>query len=135
MKPQHPKPAFEPNAFYERVLMLRRDRPAAFDSLAPVTKIALGQYEAQKREHERLRTIRDEPRRQHKRRQNAYPASTKAKDTGREKEVMPEEKESIYDKIRREAKEKQDAERERVRRVREFMEKGNTPTWLQRLNK
>jgi hypothetical protein len=34
--------SFEPNAFYERVLELRRDRPAAFDSLAPVTKLALG---------------------------------------------------------------------------------------------
>jgi hypothetical protein len=51
------------------------------------------------------------------------------------KEVMPEEKESIYDKIRREMREKQDAERERRARVREFMEKGNTPSWLQRLNK
>ena len=60
--------------------------------------------------------------------------STKAK-TGREKEAMPEEKESIYDKIRREAREKQDAERERRERVREFMEKGNTPSWLQRLNR
>ncbi len=56
-----PARLFEPNAFYERVLELRRDRPAAFASLAPVTKLALGAYEAQKREHERLRTIRDEP--------------------------------------------------------------------------
>jgi hypothetical protein len=48
---------------------------------------------------------------------------------------MPEEKESIYDKIRREAREKQDAERERRARVREVMEKGNTPSWLQRLNR
>ncbi len=48
---------------------------------------------------------------------------------------MPEEKESIYDKIRREAKEKQAAELERRARVREVMEKGNTPSWLQRLNK
>jgi hypothetical protein len=58
---ESPKLAFEPNAFYERVLELRRDRPAAFDSLAPVTKLALGQYEAQKREHQRLAAIRDEP--------------------------------------------------------------------------
>ena len=58
---------------------------------------------------------------------------TKAKE--REKEVMPEEKESIYDKIRREAREKQDAERERRARVREVMEKGNTPSWLQKLNR
>jgi hypothetical protein len=61
MKPQHPKPAFEPNAFYEKILQLRRDHPAAFDSLAPVTKLALGAYEAQKREAERLQEIRDEP--------------------------------------------------------------------------
>ena len=56
-----PAGGFEPNAFYERVLELRRDRPAAFDALSPTTKLKLGQYEAQKREHERLRTIRDEP--------------------------------------------------------------------------
>ncbi len=61
-KPKLPPAAgFEPNAFYERVLELRRDRPTAFDSLAPVTKIALGAYEALKREHERLQAIKDEP--------------------------------------------------------------------------
>jgi hypothetical protein len=60
---------------------------------------------------------------------------TKAKDTERGEVTMPEEKESIYDKIRREAKEKQAAELERRARVREVMEKGNTPSWLQRLNK
>ncbi len=61
-KPKHPLAAgFEPNAFYERVLELRRDRPAAFDSLAPVTKLALGAYEAQQREAARLQAIRDEP--------------------------------------------------------------------------
>jgi DNA-binding protein H-NS len=48
---------------------------------------------------------------------------------------MAEEKESIYDKIRREAREKQEAERERRARVREVMEKGNTPSWLQKLNR
>jgi hypothetical protein len=58
---ESPKLAFELNAFYEKILDLRRDRPAAFDSLAPVTKLALGQYEAQKREHSRLQAIRDEP--------------------------------------------------------------------------
>ncbi|MDQ3686723.1 MAG: hypothetical protein M3430_14165 [Acidobacteriota bacterium] len=55
-----PKPAFEPNAFYERVIVLRRTDARAFDSLAPITKIALGHYEAQKREAERLQAIRDE---------------------------------------------------------------------------
>jgi hypothetical protein len=54
-----PAAGFAPNAFYERVLLLRRDRPAAFDALSPPTKLALGQYEAQKRE--RLQAIRDEP--------------------------------------------------------------------------
>jgi hypothetical protein len=59
-KPKLPPAAgFETNAFYEKILQLRRDRPTAFDSLAPVTKLALGQYEAQKRE--RLQAIRDEP--------------------------------------------------------------------------
>ena len=57
---ESPKPAFEPNAFYERVLELRRTDPRAFDSLAPVTRVALGAYEAQKREHERLQALRDE---------------------------------------------------------------------------
>jgi hypothetical protein len=52
---------FEPNAFYEKILELRRDRPPAFASLAPVTRLALGAYEAQKREHSRLAAIRNEP--------------------------------------------------------------------------
>ncbi len=52
---------FEPNAFYERVLMLRRTSPAAFASLAPVTKLSLGAYEALKREAARLQAIKDEP--------------------------------------------------------------------------
>ena len=56
-----PAGGFEPNAFYERVLELRRTNPAAFDSLAPVTKLALGAYEAQQREAARLQAIRDEP--------------------------------------------------------------------------
>jgi hypothetical protein len=61
-KPKLPMSAgFETNAFYEKISQLRRDRPAAFDSLAPVTRLALGAYEAQKREHERLQAIRNEP--------------------------------------------------------------------------
>ncbi len=58
---ESPKLAFEPNAFYERVMMLRRTNPAAFDSLAPVTKQALYAYETAKREHKRLQAIRNEP--------------------------------------------------------------------------
>jgi hypothetical protein len=56
-----PAGQFEINHFYERVLELRRTNPKAFDSLSPATKLALGQYEAQKREHTRLAAIRDEP--------------------------------------------------------------------------
>ncbi len=55
------QPQFEPNAFYEKVLDLRRNNPAAFDSLAPVTKQALYAYETAKREHSSLAAIRDEP--------------------------------------------------------------------------
>jgi len=46
---------------------------------------------------------------------------------------MAEEKESIYDKIRREAREKQDAERERRARFQKFMESGGRPLWEQKL--
>jgi hypothetical protein len=54
-----PAAGFEPNAFYEKILQLRRTNPAAFDALSPTTKLTLGAYEAQKRE--RLQAIRDEP--------------------------------------------------------------------------
>jgi hypothetical protein len=61
-KPKLPAPAgFERNAFYEKISQLRRDRPAAFDSLAPVTKQALYAYETAKREHKRLQAIRNTP--------------------------------------------------------------------------
>jgi hypothetical protein len=61
-KPKLPPAAgFEPNAFYEKVLDLRQTNPAAFASLAPVTKLALGAYEAQQREAARPQAIRDEP--------------------------------------------------------------------------
>jgi hypothetical protein len=58
---ESPKLAFEPNAFYEKISQLRRDRPAAFDSLAPVTKQALYAYETAKREAARLQAIRTNP--------------------------------------------------------------------------
>jgi hypothetical protein len=56
-----PAGGFEPNAFYEKVLDLRQTNPAAFASLAPVTKLALYAYETAKREHSRLAAIRDAP--------------------------------------------------------------------------
>ncbi len=52
---------FEPNAFYEKVLDLRRTSPSAFDSLAPATKQSLHAYETAKREAQRLQALRDEP--------------------------------------------------------------------------
>ncbi len=39
----------------------RKRTSAAFDSLAPVTKLALGAYSAAKREAARLQAIRNEP--------------------------------------------------------------------------
>ena len=61
-KPKLPPAAgFELNAFYEKILYLRRTNPAAFDSLAPVTKLTLGAYESAKREAARLQAIKDEP--------------------------------------------------------------------------
>ncbi len=57
-----PAAGFEPNAFYEKISQLRRDRPTAFDSFAPVTKQALYAYETAKREAARLQAIKDEPR-------------------------------------------------------------------------
>lgn len=56
-----PPLTFEPNAFYEKVLDLRRTNARAFDSLAPVTKQALYAYETAKRVHIRLEAVRDEP--------------------------------------------------------------------------
>ena len=54
------QPQLEANGFYERVIDLRRTNRKAFDVLSPVTKLALGEYEAQKREAARLQAIRDE---------------------------------------------------------------------------
>ncbi len=42
-KPKLPTSAGIENAFYERVLELRRTDPKAFDSHAPMTKVSLGQ--------------------------------------------------------------------------------------------
>jgi hypothetical protein len=52
---------FEINHFYERLLDLRRANPKAFGEMSPASKLSLYAYEAQKREHERLQAIRDEP--------------------------------------------------------------------------
>ncbi len=67
MRKAQPKPklpmsaAFEKNAFYEKVLDLRRTNLKAFEGLAPATKASLHAYETAKREHKRLQAIRNEP--------------------------------------------------------------------------
>jgi len=43
--------AFVSNAFYERLIALRKTQPATFDSLAPASKLSLGYYEGAKRRH------------------------------------------------------------------------------------
>jgi hypothetical protein len=58
---ESPKLAFEQNAFYEKVLDLRRTNPKAFEGLAPATKASLHAYETAKREAARLQAIKDEP--------------------------------------------------------------------------
>ena len=55
-----PKPAFEVNHFYERIIALRKSNPRDFDALSPTTRVVLGQYESQKREAQRLEAIRTE---------------------------------------------------------------------------
>ncbi len=55
------KQGFVPNAFYEKLGALRATNPPAFASLSPSSKMALFAYETAKREHTRLKAIRDEP--------------------------------------------------------------------------
>jgi hypothetical protein len=42
---------FQPNAFYERLIQMRRTDKKMFDSLSTPTHYALIEYEKQKREH------------------------------------------------------------------------------------
>lgn len=43
---------FETNGFYERIIALRKTQPKTFEGLSPATKLALAQYEQQKRRFE-----------------------------------------------------------------------------------
>ncbi len=47
-------PGFEPNSFYERLIALRCTDRKTFDSFSIPTRLALTEYEKQKREHEQL---------------------------------------------------------------------------------
>lgn len=42
---------FEENAFYERLIDMRRTNRKAFDSMSTASKLALAQYELKKREN------------------------------------------------------------------------------------
>jgi len=50
---------FEENAFYERLIEMRRTDRKTFESLSPPSKLALAQYEKLKREHSRLEEINE----------------------------------------------------------------------------
>jgi hypothetical protein len=43
---------FEPNAFMERLIEMRKTRPKSFAGMSPSAKLALGHYEAAKRRQE-----------------------------------------------------------------------------------
>jgi hypothetical protein len=49
-----PLTKFEPNAYYERLLDLRRTDPKAFAVVSPTSKLVLLRYEQLKRESEEL---------------------------------------------------------------------------------
>lgn len=52
------QPIKEPNAFYERLLSIRKTDSKAFDLLSPAMKLALGYYEAGRREQERVELMK-----------------------------------------------------------------------------
>ncbi len=43
--------AFQPNGFYERLAEMRRNDPRTFASISPASKLALFEYEKQKRQY------------------------------------------------------------------------------------
>jgi hypothetical protein len=43
---------FEPNRFYERLIVMRRTDRKTFDGFSVPTRLALEEYEKRKREHE-----------------------------------------------------------------------------------
>jgi hypothetical protein len=52
--------AFEPNGFYERLECLRRTDRKTFDGFSIPTRLALFEYEKQKRQHEVEQAIKTE---------------------------------------------------------------------------
>lgn len=49
---------FEQNAFYERLITMRRTNRKAFESMSPGSKLALAQYEKLKRENLQMEDAR-----------------------------------------------------------------------------
>ncbi len=47
--------AFEPNAFFERLIVMRETNPRAFDSLSQAARSSLAYYEAAKRKAEMMK--------------------------------------------------------------------------------
>ncbi|MDQ3820086.1 MAG: hypothetical protein M3362_20745 [Acidobacteriota bacterium] len=52
---------FTVNRFYERLIDLRRTNRKAFDSISPPSKLALAEYEKQKRQAEAEKALSDLP--------------------------------------------------------------------------
>ena len=51
---------FTINAFYEKLIQLRKTNERAFRSISPASKLALAQYERLKREHEHATALKRE---------------------------------------------------------------------------
>lgn len=51
---------FQLNGFYERLAQMRKNDPRTFNSISPASKLALFEYEKQKRQHEAEAAMRNE---------------------------------------------------------------------------
>jgi hypothetical protein len=56
----HAPQAFESNGFYERLITMRRTDRKTFDGFSIPTRLALAEYEKQKRQHEAEQLIKAE---------------------------------------------------------------------------
>jgi hypothetical protein len=56
----HAPQAFESNGFYERLIIMRRTDRKTFDGFSIPTRLALAEYEKQKRQHEAEQAVKRE---------------------------------------------------------------------------
>jgi hypothetical protein len=56
----HAPQGFETNGFYERLISIRRTDRKTFDGFSIPTRLALAEYEKQKRQHEAEQAIKAE---------------------------------------------------------------------------